>query len=336
MARQLRVQFKGAIYHVTARGNSQTDIYLDDQDRRFFLSSLERYAEAYSVRIYLYCIMLNHFHLVVETPRANLGRFMHSLLTGYTVYFNQRHHLHGHLTQGRYGAKLVEGDAYILKLSRYVHLNPVKVKGVVELPEEKRLQCLRQYAWSSYLAYIGLRPRHKWVEYGPVECLAGGRGEDRILRYRQFVEGGLVADDEEFLGDLARSSHCIGGDKFREYVDGLYDELVKEREKPEDVQFRRIGAQATPEAVISAVCRVAGLKPEELQKRRRDWIWRGVAASLLCKRAGLTRRACAALLGLKSGAAVSYHVLKADGKMASDKRLVSQITKIENRIKKTS
>jgi REP element-mobilizing transposase RayT len=336
MARQLRVQFKGAIYHVTARGNAQTDIYLDDQDRRFFLSSLERCAEAYSARICLYCLMLNHFHLVVETPRANLGRFMHSLLTGYTVYFNQRHKRHGHLTQGRYGAKLVEGNAYVLKLSRYVHLNPVKVKGVVELPEEERLQCLRAYVWSSYLSYIGQRPRQKWVEYGPVECLAGGSGQDSMLRYRQFVEGGIAADDEEFLGDLVRSSLSIGGDKFREYVDCLYDELVKEREKPEDVQFRRIDGQATPEAVVSAVCRVAGLRSEELQKRRRDCIWRGVAAGLLCKRAGLTRRACAELLGLRSGAAVSYHVLKVENKTTSDKRLVSQIAKIEKRIKKTS
>ena len=156
------------------------------------------------------------------------------------------------------------------------------------------------------------------------------------MRYGQFVEGAIAADDEEFLGDLERSSHSIGGDKFREYVDSLYDELVKEREKPEDVQFRRIDGQATPEAVISAVCRVAGLKAEELLKRRRDWIWRGVTASLLCKHSGLTRRACAALLGLKSGAAVSYHVLKAERKATMDKWLVSQVTKMENRIKKTA
>ena len=95
--------------------------------------------------MYLFCLMSTHFHLVVETPRGNLGRFMQGVLTGYGVYYNRRHRSHGHVTQGRYGARLVEGDAYLLKLSRYVHLNPVKIARVRSKPMPERLQMLREY-----------------------------------------------------------------------------------------------------------------------------------------------------------------------------------------------
>ena len=125
MARPQRIEYEGAVYHVTARGNDRRAIFRDDADREHFLRALAESVERFEVRLYLFCLMTNHFHLVVETPRANLGRFMHRLQTAHTVYFNRRHRRCGHLMQGRYGARLVEKDAYILRLSRYVHLNPV-------------------------------------------------------------------------------------------------------------------------------------------------------------------------------------------------------------------
>lgn len=109
MARLLRVEYEGAIYHVTVRSNSGAALYLDDRDREYWLYRLGDSARRHKVVVHLYCLMPNHFHLLVETPGANLGRFMHSLLTGYTVFFNRRHRLHGHVTQGRYGARLVSG-----------------------------------------------------------------------------------------------------------------------------------------------------------------------------------------------------------------------------------
>lgn len=122
MARKLRVLYEGALYHVTFRGNARQTVFLNDEDKGRLLSRLAESAEAYQVRIHLYCLMENHVHLLVGTPRANLDRFMGSVLTGYTVYFNRRHNRVGHLMQGRYGAQLVEGDEYLLRLSRYIHL----------------------------------------------------------------------------------------------------------------------------------------------------------------------------------------------------------------------
>ena len=111
--------------------------------------------ERFDTRLYLFCLMGNHIHLVVETPRANLGQFMHRIETAYTVYFNRRHEHCGHLLQGRYGARLVEKDAYLLRLSRYVHLNPVFTTAARKRPVRERIAMLREYRWSSYRSYIG-------------------------------------------------------------------------------------------------------------------------------------------------------------------------------------
>ena len=114
MPRQVRVEFPGAIYHITIRGNGRQSIFGDDRDRERFLRRLAESVEAYGIRLYLFALMSNHAHFLCETPSVNLSRFMQSLETGYTVYFNLRHRTSGHLFQGRYKAKLVEGDEYLL------------------------------------------------------------------------------------------------------------------------------------------------------------------------------------------------------------------------------
>ena len=132
MARQLRVEYPGAIYHVTCRmlGDSRSRLFRDNADFDRFLLRLSERVEQYNIRLYMYTLMLNHVHLVFETPEGNISRFMHSMTTAYTVYYNLRHKRHGHLFDGRFKAKLVDGDNYLLALSRYVHLNPVKVARV--------------------------------------------------------------------------------------------------------------------------------------------------------------------------------------------------------------
>jgi REP element-mobilizing transposase RayT len=139
MTRPLRIQFRGAWYHVTSRGNERRDIFSDDTDRGRFLEILADSAAIYGTQIHAYVLMTNHFHLVVHTPQANLSRFMQRFNTTYTVYFNRRYYRRGHLFQGRYKALLVDADNYLLELSRYVHLNPVRVKPNASLSlSEKR------------------------------------------------------------------------------------------------------------------------------------------------------------------------------------------------------
>jgi REP element-mobilizing transposase RayT len=174
MARALRVQFEGAIYHVTSRGNERGDIFRTDRDRQRFLEILAESVEAYHIRLYAHVLMSNHFHLLIETPRANLCAFMQQFNGAYTTWFNVKHKRSGHLYGGRYKAKLVEGDEYLLALTRYVHLNPVKIKSVKNLPLDERRKLLRAYPWSSYRSYAGLtRKKDKMIAHGPLSGTGG-------------------------------------------------------------------------------------------------------------------------------------------------------------------
>src|ERR1700730_923313 len=125
MARPLRIEFEGALYHVTGRGNAQQRVFDDQKDCAKFVQLLVESLERYDVALHAFVLMGNHYHLIGETRRANLGRWMHWLTTAYTVYFNRRHHHAGHLFQGRYKSIVLEAEGYLLTLSRYLHLNPV-------------------------------------------------------------------------------------------------------------------------------------------------------------------------------------------------------------------
>ncbi len=143
MARPVRIEFPGAIYHVTSRmigswRDRRERLFRDNADYERFLHRLEQSVTEAGIRLYLFCLMSNHFHLVLETPEGNLSRFMHRLTTAYTIYYNLRHRRHGHLLDGRFKAKLVSGDEYLLRLSRYVHQNPVWVAGWKTKPLKRR------------------------------------------------------------------------------------------------------------------------------------------------------------------------------------------------------
>ena len=159
MARPLRIEFEGAVYHLCARGNERQRVVRTEQDRVHFLELLERSATRHQVSVLAFVLMGNHFHLIAQTARANLSRWMHWLIVSYTVYFNWRHWRSGHLFQGRYKSFLVEsvkGD-YLLELSRYVHLNPVRGKVLGEGTPAERRKRLRDYVWSSYPGLGGLK-----------------------------------------------------------------------------------------------------------------------------------------------------------------------------------
>ena len=128
MVRPLRIEYPNAWYHVTSRGVARSEIFRDDKDRKRFLKILEESVDAFNVEVHCYVLMSNHFHFLLKTPEGNLSRFMQRFNTAYTTYFNLRHRRSGHLYQGRYKAILVEADEYLLELSRYIHLNPVRLE----------------------------------------------------------------------------------------------------------------------------------------------------------------------------------------------------------------
>ena len=329
MPRQPRVEFPGALYHVTIRGNGRQMIFGDDHDRERFLRRLAESVDSYGVRLYLFCLMTNHAHLLLETPSANLGRFMQSLETGYTVFYNLRHGTVGHLFQGRYKAKLVEGNDYLLKLSRYVHLNPVQVGPLKELPLKLRIAHLRSYRWSSYRSYIGEDKEIASVTYAPV--LAGtGAGARRLAgAYRRFVEAGLARSDTDFMEVLKASAVAVGGDDFRAWVRDACIELGAKLAHPEDISFRRQAPIIPKEKVIEVTSKLLGVRPADLLEKRRLSFLRPIAARMLVKYAGLTNRQVADTLGMNSGNAASLQVRKALALKASDRKAATLIASIE-------
>jgi putative transposase len=170
MARQLRIQYPGAIYHVTCRGNERKEIYKDDRDREAFLEILARALQIYTLKLLSYVLMNNHFHLLVETPLGNLGEFMRQFNVSYTGYYNRRHRRTGHLYQGRYKGIIVDKESYLSILSRYIHLNPIRVRGMKEKREKEKEEILKAYRWSSLLGYLSINSLIIECSLGRIPC----------------------------------------------------------------------------------------------------------------------------------------------------------------------
>lgn len=329
MARKLRVQFEGAIYHVTIRGVEQRRIFDDRADRERFLLRLGIAVEACGVRLYLFCCMPNHVHLLVETPQANLSVFMHKLQTAYTVYYNRRHQRAGHLLQGRFGARPVQSDTYLLRLSRYIHLNPVMGDTWVACPCATRVNELRQYTWSSYRGYAGLEQSHDFVDEAPVLAMIGSREKSQRLAYRRFVEGGLADTDEEFAEMLKSARWGIGDEAFQERMHDLHAELTRQARRLEDVSFRHQAPQLTPVSVLHAVGEAYGVDPTSLQRRQYACVARAVCAWMLNRHAGMSQRDIGRFLGMGTGAAVCRHLRTLRESRERDSALDDRMTRLD-------
>ncbi|MDD2236786.1 MAG: transposase [Kiritimatiellae bacterium] len=313
MARKPRVLLAGGIYHITSRGNDRRLIFKTDDDRRRFLERLSESAQTYEVRIYLYCLMGNHIHLLLETPHPNLDRFMGSLLTGYTVYFNLRHNRAGHLMQGRYNAQLVQGTEYLLKLSRYIHLNPVHIKEWAGKPLPERLAHLRRYPWSSFPEYAGTAKPCGFLSTEPILGLMVqfGRGRE-TTRYRKYIETGLAQSDEEFTNLMGEKGVAIGSSAFIGEVKELHRQAAEERNRPEDVSIRQLRTFRDAQEVTRAVETVLGISDLQSLSPRAYSTERGFLAWALQHFAGLTQREVSPYLNVQTGATVCLAIKRFD------------------------
>lgn len=184
MSRPIRIEFPNALYHVTSRGDRREDIFEDDQDRQTFLSTLKQVGAQFNWICYAWCLMDNHYHLLIQTPDGNLSKGMRQLNGVYTQASNRRYRRVGHLFQGRFKAILVDSDAYLLELSRYVVLNPVRAGRVKKAAD---------WPWSSYRASVGLEPAAPWLAIGGLLAQFAKRRSLAQQRYAQFVAEGIKA-----------------------------------------------------------------------------------------------------------------------------------------------
>ncbi|MEA5113117.1 MAG: transposase [Geobacteraceae bacterium] len=241
MSRPLRITYPGAYYHVTSRGNEKKDIFRSKRDREKFLEYLETATKRYGAVIHAYCLMSNHYHLLLETPEGNLSQIMRHLNGAYTTYFNVKRKRTGHLFQGRYKAILVEADEYATELSRYLHLNPVRV-GMATRPGE--------YQWSSYRSYVGEEKTPDWLKRDFILGYFGKNSATAMKRYRSFVEDKLEQDYESPLKG-AIGTAILGTAEFLERIIATH---LDAKESGRDVPaLRRFAKRPSLEEIEAAV-----------------------------------------------------------------------------------
>lgn len=260
MARPLFIEFEDAIYHLLARGNTRRRILHDERDCARFVQFLGESAHRFDAAVLCFVFMGNHFHLLAQTHQPNLGRWMHWLLVAYTVYFNRRHRLSGHLFQGRYKSFLVQEGDYLLRLSRYVHLNRVRGISLGRGNPSERRKRLRAFKWSSYRGYAGLGAQFPFVDEEMVLGELRGPKPAERLRYRRFVEEGLMRKIENPF-EAVRWQAVLGDESFVQKLRDRLKGLHKQRR--EITALRKVRPTIAVEEILDRVG-----KPQKVDRKR--------------------------------------------------------------------
>ena len=309
MPRPLRIEYAGARYHVMNRGDGRERIYIEDRDRETFLRTLGEACAKTGWQVHAYCLMSNHFHLVLETPQPNLVAGMRWMLGTYTQRFNRRHRQWGHLFGGRYKAQVIDerSPGYLVAASNYVHLNPLRA-GLIK-PGER----LESFPWSSYPAYLRPAARPAWLRI------------DRVL-----AEHGLEVDDARSRREFARrmeqmsavdlgSEHAplrrgwkLGGEDF---ADWLAERLARRGRTGERARERRETDEALAERLVRAGLSAAGWTESDLPRAMKGDPVKVVLAASLRAQTPMTRRWIADRLRMGSASYVSNLLASVDSKL---------------------
>lgn len=286
MSRPLRLEFPGALYHVTSRGHERGPIFRDAADRRYFLNLLALVVPDQAWLLHSYCLMGNHYHLLVETPRPTLSRGMHSLNARYSQCFNRRHERAGHVFEGRFKAIVVQKQAHLLELHRYIVLNPVRA-GLVRRPED--------WPWSNYRATSGAIAPPPWLEVGGTLSLFSTFGSGANGAYIRFVADGAGRPGSPL--DRIHRQIYLGDRRFLEEMSGKIEQRRPDHEIP---AAHRIPAIVEIEEIRRLVSKEWGLPAEELAGREAGDA--KLAAIYLCRRlCGKSAREVGDAFGIKRG-----------------------------------
>jgi len=253
MGRAWRIEYEGGLYHVLSRGNERNDIFRDDRDRLKFLDVMGDMADQYHIDIFAYTLMNNHYHILLRTNDANLSKGMQWLALTYTRRFNNRYFRSGHLFQGRFKSLIVENDAYLLRLSCYIHRNPLRAGMITRLAE---------YPWSSYKAYAYGRKAPDWLLTEPI--LSQLDAKDKHKAYREKAQ--QYADEEMKLWEDFRHGMIIGTKAF---VDKLRSKYMPKAIQKEIPQQRSLGRSMDPEKVFDQAAGILGCDLSVIRESRR-------------------------------------------------------------------
>lgn len=268
MARPLRIQYEGAFYHVISRGNGGSFLYRSDKEKEHFIELLGKGAERYEVEVYAYCVLGTHYHLLIQTLKANLSGFMHYLgssYANYAAYMGWK----GHVFAGRYKSVCIEKEEYFLTVSRYIHLNPVKA-GLVVKPQD--------YRWSSYRHYAGGSDAPEWLRQDWLKEYFGDEDREARRLYCEFVES-ACDDPPQYPKEKVVAQAILGSEKFVDMI----KVMIKDKIKPnETTGLKYLVRELSLRELYDAVCRHYGLsdlegedgrKPSALQRARKAFIY---------------------------------------------------------------
>lgn len=253
MPRPERIQYENAFYHVMNRGRGRQTVFHNDNYYQAFLDTLAEAHTRFDASIHAYCLMKNHYHLLIETPNANLDRIMRHINGVYTQRYNRLMHTDGPLFRGRYKSIIVDKDAYLLQLSRYIHRNPIEVAGTEKI-------ILEYYPWSSYPAYINKAKPEPWLARELTYQMLDQHY--RYAGYKRYVEAG-IDDDIKYFYNKGNLAAILGDTDFKEHLieikneaDGIVEQIVRMSEKP------------TPDAIVKAVAMEFKVNIENIKQKQ--------------------------------------------------------------------
>jgi putative transposase len=295
MSRPLRIQYAGAWYHVMNRGASRQRIFIDEDDRKDFLNLLGEISDIFTVRIHAYCLLDNHYHLIIDTPQANISRAMRHLNGVYTQRFNRNHGTDGSVFRGRFKAILIDADSYLLEVVRYIHLNPVRA-NIVETAE--------QYPWCSHNAYLDRRPSLSWLVRDEVLGRFGEKFNQSIKRYREFIKAEIPSDIEEFYA-MKKSPIILGAERFQDWVRAKL--ISTDKEDYEIPEAKVLHSSISANHVVEIILKRYKIGKEMLERvHRGKWNEpRDVAIHLCRKECGLTLKGIATKFGITAYTTIS-------------------------------
>jgi REP element-mobilizing transposase RayT len=305
MARRPRLFAPGLLYHVIVRGNQRRKTFLNDGDYEAYLTRLGHYRRRYDYTIHAYCLMPNHVHLLVESSREPLAKFMQGLQQSYSQYFNLHHRKSGHVFQGRYKAIVCDKDEYLLQLIRYIHLNPVRA-GMVKEPEK--------YLYSGHQAYLQGKASET-IDPSKVLSVMGGRA-----RYRAFVSGGMMDGHREEYYEVS-DQRFLGAEGFGEKLQDEHEEARPKKRRP-------------LEKMVQELSQLLAVQPQVLRSADRSW---GVSqartkiAYILVRRQGYALGEVARYFA-RDAATIGTLIGRLTGRMEEDERMRREIETLTKKV----
>lgn len=318
MARPLRIEYEGAVYHVTARGNERKNIFFSRKDYERFLEYLKEAKKKFNINLHCYVLMSNHYHLIIETPEANLSRAMHYINGSYSTYINIKRKRSGHLFQGRYKSIIVDKDNYLLELSRYIHLNPVRA-AMVEKPEE--------YHCSSYRLFISSRKDNLVTKELIQDLVRRGNGNERQA-YQRFVEAAIGVEFDDPMKDVY-GGIMLGGVRFIKETLRILKENYHRKDEVSNRKALRAGygideiVEAVSDYYKRSYAEIVNTKSSE---------HRNIAIYMIKERTGETNREIGEFFGGLTHSAVAKIYRKMMNDMRGDRKLQRKISQIEKNL----